>query len=101
MPAPDPVLFRIIDRTFGIILQPLIDTYWIRWSQDYDILVGGLIWETFIYQEQLSRSTKIHPRHQHNLLNDDSQDLPLVPMDQDDDFGDDDSDFGDEDDQDL
>lgn len=33
-----------------------------------------MIWETFINQEQLSRSTKLQPLDQHNLINDGQDD---------------------------
>jgi hypothetical protein len=74
LPAPHPILFCIINRTFNILLQPHLDIYLIQWSQDYDIVVGGLVWETFINQEQLSRSTILQPLDQHNLLNDGQDD---------------------------
>ena len=92
MPAPNPILFCLVNCTLGIVLQPLFDIYWIQWSQDYDVVVGGLVWETFIYQEQLSRSTILQPLNQHNLLNDGQQDF----------LEDDDNDLeDDEDDEDL
>ena len=57
--------------------MPVLDVYWMQWSHNYTIVVGGVIWETFTYQEQLSRSTTLRPVHQHNLLNDDLQDFPM------------------------
>jgi len=92
MPAPDPILFRVVNRTLGIILPPAFDIYWIQWSHNYDIVVGGLVWETFIYQEQLSRSTMFAPLNQHNLLNDDLQDIPVEDNNDDEDDEDDDED---------
>jgi hypothetical protein len=92
MPAPNPILFRITNRILGIVLQPVFDMYWIHWSQDYDVIVGGLVWETFIYQEQLSRSTTLQPLNQHNLLNDDLQDF-LVEDEEDEDEDEDDEDI--------
>jgi hypothetical protein len=55
MLAPAPMLFRLANRTLGIDLQPVFDIYWMQWSQNYDVIVNGIIWETFIYQKQLSR----------------------------------------------
>jgi hypothetical protein len=76
-PAPAPLLFCLVDHTLGIALVPVLDVYWMQWSHNYTIVVGEVIWETFTYQEQLSRSTTLHPVPQHNLLNDDLQDFPM------------------------
>jgi len=88
--APHPAFFAIVNRQFNAALQPVFDTYWLPWSQNYDIIVGGVVWETLIYQEQWSRSTVLQPLIQHNLLNDDQDD-----DDDDDDLGDGGDDFND------
>ena len=83
LPAPHPNVFSLVN-TLGIVLMPAVDVYWMPWSQNYTILVNGIIWETFIYQEQLSRSTTLHPLNQHNLLNDDLHDFPMDEDDEED-----------------
>jgi hypothetical protein len=54
--------------------------------------VGNVIWETFINQQQLSRSTVLKPLEHHNLLNDTLGDLQDDMDDDDDDDDDDDVD---------
>ena len=96
-PAPNFALFSIRHRGTDINIMPFFDVYWLAWGHDYDIVVGGVVWETFIYQEQLSRCTGIHPRQQHNLLNDDLEDIQGdEDDDDDDDDGEDDDDEDDE-----
>jgi hypothetical protein len=95
LPAPNHQLFSILNCTNNTILLPFFDSYWLPWSQDYNIMVDGEVWETFIYQEQLSRSTTLHPLSQHNLLNDNHDD---DLGDDNDDLGDDNDDLGDDND---
>jgi hypothetical protein len=99
-PAPHPEIFSIVVRQINLVLAPVFDTYWLPWSQDYDIIVSGVVWETLIYQEQLSRSTRLRPLHQHNLLNDGQHDV-VDDNDDDEDNDDDDDDDDDNDNNDL
>jgi hypothetical protein len=78
-----PQIFHILDLTPNTLLLPFRDTYWLAWSNDYYIVVGGIVWEVFINQEQLSRSTVLNPLNQHNLLNEDGDDK-LPELDDDD-----------------
>lgn len=73
--APNPLLFSIRNCTFNVFLAPFFETYWLQWSQDYDIFVDNVVWETFTHQEQFSHSTTLHPFSQHNLLNDNLWDV--------------------------
>ena len=41
--APHPAIFAIVNSTFNVVLQPAFDTYWLKWSQDYKIIVGGVV----------------------------------------------------------
>jgi hypothetical protein len=67
-----------------------MDTYWLAWDNDYYIVVGAIVWEVFINQEQLSRSTLLRPLDQHNLSNDGWDDeLPELDDEDEDDDGDD------------
>ena len=75
LPAPNVGIFCITNQQVNAVLQPFFHIYWLQWSQDYDIVVYGVVWETFTNQEQLSRSTVLQPLHQHNLLNDDQDNL--------------------------
>jgi hypothetical protein len=97
IPAPNFALFSIRYRDSDVVLQPFFNLYWLAWGTDYDIVVGGEVWETFIYQEQLSRCTVIHPSQQHNLLNDGLEDIEDDEEDEEDGEDDEEGQEGDED----
>jgi hypothetical protein len=98
--APHRDIFHIRNCSYNFIVPPWFDSYWLHWSYNFNIVVGGVIWETFINQEQLSRSTILRPLQHHNLLNDTQQDLHMD--DEDDNLGDDEDDnLGDDEDDNL
>jgi hypothetical protein len=43
--VPHPAIFHILDLTINMVLQPFMDTYWLAWSNDYYIVLDGVVWE--------------------------------------------------------